>query len=198
MILVCPRPAVWHEIYRRCDQAWSESGRCGEPPPAPLVLSGWAFSSDVDKQERWQALLRWSEERSLTHLVALHLPDDGYYVHSICKAYPGEHYGCQDHAPAPFPNAAELGAAIERLYDSWAGVAGSLAQVCKPVEFLGAKGRRLLVLVTENVDPPWGRWDQLSDRSRKHEFTAFRRRVNEVIAPHHVDHIDFRVRTLGP
>ena len=26
MILVCPRPAVWHEIYRRCDQAWSESG----------------------------------------------------------------------------------------------------------------------------------------------------------------------------
>jgi len=198
MILVCPRPAVWHEVYRRCDQAWSESGRCGEPPPAPLILSGWAFSSDVDKQERWQALLRWSEERSLSHLVALRLPDDGYYVQVICKTYPGEHYGCQDHPPAPVPIAAEIRAAIERLQDAWAGVAGSLAQVCMPVEFLGAKGRRLLVHVTANADPPWGRWDQLTHGAGKHEFTAFRRRVNEVIAPHHVDHIDFRVRTEGP
>lgn len=194
MILVCPQPAVWRAVYRRCDQAWSESGHLGDPPPGPLILSGWAFASDADKQERWQALVRWADERSLLQVVAMDLPADGYFVQEISTSYPGKHYGCQDHQPAPVPSPAELGAAIKRLHDSWAAIAGSLWQVCKPVEFTGAKGRRLIVVVTANAEPPWGHWDRLADQSRRHEFTAFRRRVNEVIAPHHVDHIDFSVQ----
>lgn len=194
MILVCPQPAVWHAIYRRCDQAWRESGRVGDPPPAPLILGGWAFSSDADKQVRWQALVRWAEARSKSQAVALDLPADGYCVHEISNSYPGDHYGCQEHAPAPVPGPAELGAAMKRLHDSWPVIAGPLSQACKPVEFMGSKGRRLIVVVTANAEPPWGHWNQLADRSRKHEFTAFRRRVNETIAPRHVDHIDFKVQ----
>ena len=194
MILVCPQPSAWHAICRRCNQAWSESGHVGDPPPDPLILSGWAFSSDADKQKRWQALVRWAEERSLLHLVALDLPAEGHFVHEISTSYPGEHYGCQDHEPAPVPSPAELEAALKRLHDSWAAIAGSLWKVCKPVEFMGSKGRRLIVVVTANAEPPWGHWDQLADQSRRNEFTAFRRRVNDVIAPHHVDHIDFSVQ----
>ena len=66
--------------------------------------------------------------------------------------------------------------------------------MCKPVEFMGAKGRRLIVVVTSNAEPPWRHWDELADQSQRHEFAEFRRRVNDVIAPHHVDHIDFRVQ----
>lgn len=194
MHFVCPQPSVWHAIVSRCDKAWRGAGGQGKPPPAPLVLSGWAFSSDVEKQRRWKDLVGWAEERSLLHLVSLQLPEDGYYVHVLTDSYPGKDFGCQDHPPASMPNGVELAEAMHRLHDSWPVVAGPMARFCRPLKFTGDKARRLLVLVTGEVGPPWGGWTYIAAGEKRQEFTAFRRRVNVAIAPHHVDHVDFRVQ----
>jgi hypothetical protein len=69
MIFVCPKPPIWHDTFLRCRRAWEASGRTGDEPSVPLILNGWVYSSDLDKQQRWQALIRWAEERSLRHLI---------------------------------------------------------------------------------------------------------------------------------
>jgi hypothetical protein len=82
MIFVCPKPDIWNDTYQRCCRAWEASDRKGHEPPVPLILGGWD-SSDVDKQDRWQALIRWAEERSLRHLIPTLSEDDKHYVHFL-------------------------------------------------------------------------------------------------------------------
>ena len=196
MIFVCPKPPIWCDTVTRCRNAWEASGHTGEEPPWPLVLSGWIYSSDLDKQQRWRALVRWAEQKDLARLLPQLSEDDGYYVHDLSTSYPEQHYGPQTHPPAVCPSEQELAEALQRLRDAWPDVAGpGLADACHPSEFAGAKARRLIVTVTQEAEPPWGSWFQLASGPERHTFTAFRQRINETIEPHHVDHVDFKLET---
>lgn len=51
----------------------------------------------------------------------------------------------------------------------------------------------LVVLVRGPGTPPWGSWQALSPvEAERRTFTEFRKRVNEIITPHGVDHVEFR------
>ena len=82
---------------------------------------------------------------------------------------------------------------FETLKSKWAEVVGpELAHITRPLAFTGEKARRLLVFADGSASPPWGGWTYLSSiESERHTFTRFRTAVNDTIAPHEVDHIDF-------
>ena len=80
------------------------------------------------------------------------------------------------------------------LRAGWGGAIGAqLAAITEPYMFSGRKRRRLVVLVRGAGTPPWGTWRSLSPvEAERRAFTEFRRRVNEIVAPHGVDHVEFR------
>ena len=41
----------------------------GETFPKPLILAGWAFSSDEEKRQRWLETQEWLEARGLSGLI---------------------------------------------------------------------------------------------------------------------------------
>jgi len=75
----------------------------------------------------------------------------------------------------------------------WTEIAGpGLGAVTRPLAFTGKKARRLVICVEDTAIAPWGGWTCLSsDESKRRSFTQFRRAVNDAIAPHEVDHIEF-------
>ena len=159
MIFVCPKPPIWCDTVTRCRNAWEASGHTGEEPPWPLVLSGWIYSSDLDKQQRWRALVRWAEQKDLARLLPQLSEDDGYYVHDLSTSYPEQHYGPQTHPPAVCPSEQELAEALQRLRDAWPDVAGpGLADACHPSEFAGAKrnGQHHSIALAGERDPQPG------------------------------------------
>ena len=84
--------------------------------------------------------------------------------------------------------------AFAKLRAGWpAAIGAELAAITEPYMFSGRKRRRLIVLVSGPGMPPWGTWQALSAvEDERRTFTEFRKRVNELIAPHGVDHVEFR------
>lgn len=201
MIFVCPKPIPWIGIHKRLLAAWETSGRQGEPPPGPLILSNWIYSSDLAKQDRWRETIEWAERNSCQHLLLSLTEHDCYYTHrlSTSNSYPGQNWGNQIHPPAERPTDSDLAAYLQQLRDEWATIAGpELSAACEPIMFSGAKARRLVVTITaREINPPWGSWFKLDRGSARSTFTAFRQRINDAITPHHVDHVDFRYAKPG-
>lgn len=77
----------WNNIYLALKSAWETSGRTGDGPPVPLILNGWAFSSDLDKHRRWQNTLEWANQHGLAHLIPELSEAEKYLVaeEGICK-----------------------------------------------------------------------------------------------------------------
>lgn len=97
--------------------------------------------------------------------------------------------------PRPIPSGDLIEAATAALCEGWARVAGpELAAVTRPLRFTGRKKRRLVVEADYGSPSPWGSWDRLGPEPGRRSFTALRRAVNELIAPHEVDHIEFTPR----
>ncbi len=46
-IFVCPMPHKWHQIYERLKEASDTAGLVNAAPPIPLILAGWAFSTEL-------------------------------------------------------------------------------------------------------------------------------------------------------
>ena len=182
MIFVCPKANIWWETFERLREAWAKGGRVGDQPPMPLILAGWIYSSDLDKQERWRATLRWASEHSLTSLIPELKPDDQYCTDFLSTSYPEQNFRPDRYVERERASNETLAMALETLKRDWAKIAGGeLGNVCEPVKFTGTKARRLLVTVTKSFQPPWGSWDTLSHGSGRETFTAFRHRVNEVV-----------------
>lgn len=81
---------------------------------------------------------------------------------------------------------------IAVLRSKWTNIVGSdLRNITLPTRLTGTKGRRLLVAVKADREPPWGSWSALARDERRRMFTAFRAAINRELAPHVVDHIDF-------
>jgi hypothetical protein len=197
MQFVCPKPQVWNRIHQQLQRAWEAAGCVGPEPPVPLILNGWAFSSDLDKQQRWLATVAWANNAGLERLIHELSEEEGYWVDEL-DASPiagPTHLPCSSDSKRK-PDAEEYRAAFEKLRARWDYVAGrELAAVTAPFVFTGKKRRNLVITVEAGVEAPWGTWTELSQaESKRRMFTEFRRKVNEVIAPHKVDHVTFRER----
>ena len=68
---VCLQPQYWQRMYERLPDTRQEGSRW--MPALPLILAGWAHSTDRDKRERFAEHLRWAVahgagEKLLTYL----------------------------------------------------------------------------------------------------------------------------------
>jgi hypothetical protein len=191
---VCPQPSVWADIHQLLQQKWEAAGRLGEPPPFPLILAGWIYSSDLDKQSRWQMTVDWAVSNGYAELVNSISDDQFYKTSYLTTSYPQQHYNLHSGPPVPKPDKETVSAAFCKLCDSWDSIAGSkLASICRPKKFAGRKFRKLIVTVTSNDTPPWGAWNYFTLGCDKNAFTHFRRHINEAITPLHVDHVEFDI-----
>jgi len=196
MIDVCPKPRIWNEIYQKLYRFWELQNERGFPPPIPLVLSGWAYSNDVEKSTRWKETLSWANTMGCPHLIRKLDEADYYKVESLTDYVVGPLGGPMylpwDYTSKIRPSAEELEDALAKLIVNWANIIGkNFYSVTEPIGFTGDKRRRLLVLVTTTENPPWGTWFSLAHGEKRRSFTDFRKKINETINPLMVDHVDF-------
>lgn len=78
---ICPQPIPWNDIHRDLTAFHRESCPDAPTPPVPLILAGWAYSSDEEKAARWQATLDWADEHGAPHLIP-DLPESERYSSS--------------------------------------------------------------------------------------------------------------------
>jgi hypothetical protein len=196
METICPDLEHWIHIASLLNQAVSNTSRWVPSPPTPLILAGWAFSSDVEKRARWLETVRWAEEWGFTEILQGIKPEMMYEVESP-TGYPI----VINDVPTYFPLNHELHAIVSEqdaidvvlfLKENWSDIVGKeLSAVTTPLRLTGLKKRRLLVSADPNYTPRWGSWTELAYSSRREEFTRFRGSVNKAIHPMAVDHIDF-------
>ena len=194
---ICPNPLRWRGLYQEL-VAHAKVRPCDPSlPPMPFVLGGWAKSSDVEKMRRWRETVDWAAANGCAAVVENLSPEDFYQVEKPNDYQVGP-MGGPCYRPWDFeskvrPTTEELAAYLEHLLAYWADIAGlDLAAVTRPVMFTGKKARRLLARAQKAASPPWGGWSyRLPDETKRRTFTRFRSAVNEAIAPHEVDHIEF-------
>jgi hypothetical protein len=197
MIEICPRPSDWANLHQKLLRIASYR-KCTPPnPPKPLILSGWHYSNDIQKRDRWQQTVDWAKKNNCLELIAK-IPSDNFHRVANPTDFQvgplgGPMFRPWDSTSKAKPSADVLEKAIKTLRDHWPQIAGIyLAKLTCPQSIRGPKGRRLIVEVTGLGDAPWGTWSALSsERQKRHTSTEFRRAVNQAIAPHEVDHIDF-------
>ena len=193
MEAICPNPRTWHDIHARLSKAAMLASPRILPPPRPLILAGWNFSSDLEKKKRWDDTVEWANTHRLNHLIGeipegeMYKVDLGFLLMPLLCINPYPNWNYESKPPLPTKLGVEL---LARLRDGWAGIAGPIADSTQPRNFSGKKWRRLVVLADADIRPPWGSWSRI-DRSLAQHFRDFRRSVNRAILPHEVDHIDF-------
>ena len=80
MIRVCPKPPIWASIDKKLTE-FSGTHVCSPPtPPKPLILAGWAYSTNKQKHDRWQETIDWAKRNSCADIVNVVSPDDYYCV----------------------------------------------------------------------------------------------------------------------
>lgn len=197
---VCPLPIPWTAVHELLQRAWADSGKKGEPPPRPFVLSGWNYSNDLAKLDRWSEIKRWAEERGFHEQLYSRLaPGDFYLTEVLFDGVVGPLGGPillpWNGESRPVPSEDLIETANTSIRENWNGLVGSdLAVITNPLRFTGRKKRRLVVGADFNFRPPWGNWHTLGREPERRSFTALRKAVNELISPHEVDHIDFTPR----
>jgi hypothetical protein len=83
MIRICPNPKLWAKVHAALKD-YAGSKLCDPPtPPVPLILAGWAYSSDLAKQQRWIETERWALQNGCEDIVRSVSSDDFYYVSEI-------------------------------------------------------------------------------------------------------------------
>jgi hypothetical protein len=48
-------------------------------PPKPLILAGWAYSSDLEKAQRWGETVAWASSNGCASLVD-QLKEEDFYL----------------------------------------------------------------------------------------------------------------------
>ena len=187
----------WHEAYQRLTR-YTKTRKCVPPlPPKPLILSGWTYSNDIEKKNRWEETVRWATDNGCVELTN-GIPDSEFYFVDEPTTYTvgpmgGPMYRHWDYKEKNCPSSEVLEKNMKTLLDHWPEIAGKeLSSITRPLVFTGNKARRLLVQADSASQPPWGGWTYLSGvESERRTFTRFRAAVNKAISPHEVDHIDF-------
>ncbi|MCC6165021.1 MAG: hypothetical protein IT182_16870 [Acidobacteria bacterium] len=191
MIAICPVPRAWHRVFQRLVDFAQQRGETG--PPAPLILSGWTYSSDADKHARWQQTVRWAEERDCLELLQDITPDDMYRAPGLSSYRLGDERAFWNTTERPLQPPEQLASSLAALLSNWDEIApGGLSLVTRPLGWSGRKSRRLVVWADASAAAPWGTWASLDDdRSKRRSFTRLRASVNVAIQPHAVDDIVF-------
>lgn len=192
---ICPMPIIWRDIHERLLAATAHDPRIPRPP-VPLILAGWVYTNDIDKQTRWNDTMQWARQWGLSHLIPPLEPDMMYIVESPTTYAVGPMGGPMylewNHDPRPTVSDDAAAQAVTRLLEDWTRVAGPvLSAVTRPIRLTGRKRRRLLVDVQRDALPPWGTWTALAAGAERRSFTVFRASINQAIRPLEVDHIDF-------
>jgi hypothetical protein len=194
---ICPNPTQWHEVYKKLVD-YSETHKCYPPsPPKALVLSGWNYTNDLDKKNRWEQTVQWSKNNGCSVLVEQIPKSEFYSVENLTTYAIGPMGGPMhrewDYGSKIRPPTDLLKGNIKTLSENWDKIAGSsLSVITSPIKFTGKKARRLLISADFHYDPPWGTWIERSElETERRTFTDFRKKINKYISPHEVDHIDF-------
>lgn len=196
MIFISPKPYKWHEIHKSLYSHWEKEIKGGIPPPAALILSGWDFSKDSSKKERWDNTLKWAEENNCNFLIPELTEDEEYYVSDLSNDEPFEPYEYLSFEEKHKPSNEELIEALEKLKENWNSILDNeFSKFTKPVYFSGNKSRSLMVYYKSDYLPPWGTWTDHLVYGRPSKFTLFRSNVNKIISPLEVDHIEFQKET---
>ena len=67
MLPICPNPKIWHAVSEKLNSYAIRHDL--PPPPKPLILAGWNFSSDFEKKVRWQETIEWCQLHNCTVLI---------------------------------------------------------------------------------------------------------------------------------
>jgi hypothetical protein len=197
MIRICPNPVPWNEAFERLLR-YAKAHPCTPPlPPTPLILAGWVSSNDVEKMRRWEETVGWANANNCTEVVEA-IPDEDFYFVDEPTTYTisplgGPMYQPWDLGCKGRPSLEEIAQHFETLKSRWSEIIGpELARITCPLAFTGNKARRLLIRAEGSARPPWGDWSRLSSvEAERRTFTRFREAINNAIAPHAVDHVDF-------
>jgi hypothetical protein len=205
-ILVCPLPIRWSEIYQTLFRAY-ETGRLIHrditEPPRPLILNGWFFSNDVEKKLAWEETIQWAETNGFSQLIPAMASEEFYSVTVLRSQtgspFQGSYHESWNYKPRTIPTPAEVENGFRLIMINWENLIGpDYSVISKPIGLTGKKKRRLLAIALQNTLPAWGYWNDLAPDQRRWHFTLLRKRVNEIIKPLEVDHIDFKlVSDLG-
>ncbi|MCW5714475.1 MAG: hypothetical protein KIT43_08205 [Bauldia sp.] len=194
-MLICPKPNLWHEVHKRLVAAAAQIPGAS-PPPRPLILSGWAYSNDIEKRDRWADTMEWARRSGLEHLIPRPSEGSWYAVGVLFDGAVGPmdgpmHLGWNSN-PRP-PVSDEMAThAIDRLRSDWVAIVGpGLGEITRPLALTGPKRRRLLAWADASTQPPWGSWTSLAQGDVRRHFTRFRQAINASIQPLEVDHADF-------
>lgn len=192
MQVVCPQPLIWSEIFKLLNRYWKEQLLCkGAPPPRPLILGGWTFSNDYDKNERWKETKNWARERSCVKLIPELSNEEAYMTHTFSSWIPYK-FSNWNEEPRVRPEREKVAHYMKELFQVWPGIVDpEFGQKTKPLILTGKKLRRLVVLYQPEYLPPWGSWSNHLAKGSPSQFTLLRKQVNSLLAPHEVDHIDF-------
>jgi hypothetical protein len=151
---------------------------------------------------RWKETIDWAATNGCTAIIES-IADTDFYEAEKPTEYRIGPLGGPCYRPWDFerkqrPGADELARYLNSLSARWAEIAGpSLATLTHPLAFTGRKARRLLVRAEKGTLPPWGGWSYLSpDEATRRAFTRLRSAINEVLAPHEVDHVDFTTEQI--
>lgn len=193
-----PMPVDWSRIHGLLAKARRDSGLEAIPePPIPLILSGASVSKPSWIRAQWIELLEWANQYGYADLVMKNLPpppavdvaEDLAGITEDGRQWWPE-VGNQNHDPKERPSADQLRDLLTKLSESWEQVVGvELAAHTKAIAFTGRKRRHLVVAADPGVIPPWGDWSYI--RINPQSFSAFRRAINDALAPFSVDHVSF-------
>lgn len=194
---ICPNPIPWNEVFILLSN-FAKLHPCTPPsPPTPLILAGWVYSNDVEKMTRWELTVAWAEYNGCAWLVS-EISDQDFHFAENPTSYAigtmgGPMYRAWDFEPKSRPTSEQIADYTVTLMSRWPEIVGQeIARVTRPLAFTGDKARRLLVQADCVATPPWGGWSSLSaQESERRTFTRFRAAINEAIAPHEVDHVEF-------
>ncbi|MDB6175043.1 MAG: hypothetical protein JWL59_4354 [Chthoniobacteraceae bacterium] len=191
---------LWQEVFKTLSDYARFQPCTPTTPPTPLILAGWTSSNDASKRERWKATLAWAHNNGCGHL-AEGVPDKDFYFSSkpttgSVGPMGGPMYQRWDFDRKSAPSSMQIQEGMALLSDRWVEIVGAkIAVATRPLAFTGDKARRLLVYSDASLTPPWGSWSQLAEEeSKRRTFTHFRAAINQAIAPHEVDHVDFTHR----
>lgn len=87
---ICPQSIPWHDIHQALTAFHREKCPDAPPPPIPLILAGWAYSSDEEKEARWQATIAWAATHGASHLIP-DLTETDFYSPPIVISEPLPH-----------------------------------------------------------------------------------------------------------
>jgi hypothetical protein len=64
---ICPNPAPWNRLWEMLPEK-RQIGN-GWEPSVPLILAGWAYSTDAQKRERFLTHLAWADDHGAVEAV---------------------------------------------------------------------------------------------------------------------------------